>query len=241
MRLGFSAHTHPAAGPMPANGPRRLRYYQVGLGVIGLFTVILAIVVLVMAGGAKQDTKTEAAANKAATKLDSYITAHQRIPATLSEAGVKDAPSTITYKKISNASYRFCINYKSASSGYNTSSITDVVNRGVYQSDFSSSSYGDYSSGTTSYLYISPTHKKGANCQTVEPYIDTTSFQSQSSIDTVTDPKAAAILSGEQDTVCYALLRQGYQRYHCRWRSDCTYRHPKYHPEGTAQRIIAVR
>jgi hypothetical protein len=197
-------------------GADKLFKYKIGLAVIGVFTIGITVAALVLAGGAKQDTETEKAANRVATKLDAYIMKNYRIPDKLSDTGAasKDTKN-ITYKKLSESQYEFCVIYKTASSGY-TNPVDQVVSRGMYDSYGGSSSYG--SDGTeSSYLYISTTHKKGPNCQKIMPYgvsedyqfddspldISDYQFDESSTPSVISDPKEAAMASAEQDTVCY--------------------------------------
>ncbi|HSW99266.1 MAG TPA: hypothetical protein VLF71_05535 [Candidatus Saccharimonadales bacterium] len=180
-----------------------LRRYRLGLGAIALFTLFVVVAVLVMASGAKQDTKTEEAANQAATKIDDYINNKQAVPDSLAAAGVTNAPRTITYKKLSDRSYRFCATYKAASSGIETSGVTDVVSRGLYGMSGAPAAGLGAGDSTSDFLYVSPAHKKGANCQLITPYMpDSTLQQGSGSLQTITDPKQASVASGAQDTAC---------------------------------------
>ena len=191
----FSHSARPAGGPAAV-----LQRYRVGLGVVALFTLFVVLAVLIMAGGARQDAHTDKAANDASTKLEQYINDKQAVPDNLAQAGVKDVPHSITYKKLSDSSYRFCATYKSASKSIASSGVLDVVSRGL--SPIDTGSYGDTGSDT-SYLYINPDHKKGANCQKVTPYINApVTVNSSSSLSTITEPKQASIASGNQQTVC---------------------------------------
>jgi hypothetical protein len=60
------------------------------------------------------------------------------------------------------------VSYKAASSGFDASQVqTDLMMAasGYDESDFQKNDY------EPSYLYLSPTHDKGQNCQTIKPYI----------------------------------------------------------------------
>jgi type II secretory pathway pseudopilin PulG len=148
-----------------------LRKYQIGLAIIGVFTLVLIVIVLVQASATKQDTKTTRVANDIATKLEAYISDKQAIPSSLSAIDVSDVPTTISYQKLSSSSYKFCLTYKSASSGFDAASAVSEVASGSYGGSYSSLSDSSASSSDTSYLSIPDTHHKGQNCQTIKPYI----------------------------------------------------------------------
>ena len=192
--------------------------YKIGLVVVGLFVVGLLVVVLSQAGGAKQDAKTDKAANDISTKLDDYISSKQAIPETLTAANIKDVPSTISYKKMSTESYKFCVTYRSASSGFDANTVVDdVVSRGLYGGTGSSLGAGGLSDTTanssvgadSSYLYIPYTHKKGENCQTITPAIypaiDPTGAGASGSVGSQysADPKKQAEALGNESSACY--------------------------------------
>jgi type II secretory pathway pseudopilin PulG len=159
---------------------QKLFYYKVGLGVIGLFTLGIFIFAVVQGAGAKQDTQTDKAAQKIASKLNDYVDNNQRIPKTLAEADIHENTAHITYTKISDEKYKFCVDYKTASEDY-TSSVESVVGRGLYGGVSSSSSSPSSSSEDQYSLYIGTSHKKGQNCQTVAPYIYSASSDSSDS------------------------------------------------------------
>jgi type II secretory pathway pseudopilin PulG len=146
---------------------RGLRKYQIGLAILGVITVAMTSVVLVQAGDVKADGKTYAAAQQAATSLENYISSKQSVPASLSAAGVKDLPGSITYTKLSDSSYKFCATYRSASNAsYSAGDLTSSLLTGQYSTQPSSQSYGTDSQST---LLITSDHKKGDNCQTIKP------------------------------------------------------------------------
>ncbi len=195
-----------------------LQRYKAGLLFFGLLTIVLLIVVLMQASSAKQDNITDRKANDIATKLDDYITNKQEVPDSLSTAGINDVPATITYKKLGDDSYKFCATYKAASSDFaNSTVVEDAIYQGITGTPSASDSYDtsgyDDTSGNTdsSYLYISPTHKKGENCQTItsaiySSYDDSTSADPNTDANGVaisSDPKEASINAGVQDSICY--------------------------------------
>lgn len=151
--------------------------YKIGLAVVGLFTVAITIWALAQAGATKQDNNTYNTANNIANKLNSYTESNDTAPYSLSYAGVNNPPSTITYTRLSDSSYRFCIYYKTASSNFDASSAeSDLFTSSVSDSNSYSGSL-DY--GANGYLFIDTSHHKGNNCQVVNLYTDSTNFQYQ--------------------------------------------------------------
>jgi len=152
---------------------RSLTKYRIGLGIIGLFTLVILAVVLVQASATRQDQKTEDSANNIATELNNYngYSLTRPAPNSLPEAGINNAPSTISYTKTGRNSYRFCVTYKLTSNDFSASSLAqNVVARGVGAgTNYNANQYyqGSYS---YSYLYINPIHHKGVNCQDVSGY-----------------------------------------------------------------------
>ncbi len=140
-----------------------LKAYKIGLGVLAIFAVGLAVYVFLQAGATKQDSKINDEANTISNTLNSYVDDNEIIPTTLAEAGIKNVPSTISYQRLSNSQYKFCITYKTTSSGFDaTGTVTDMLTGGqIYDSG------GDFSDNSD--LYISDTYHKGVNCQTVDP------------------------------------------------------------------------
>ncbi|HVA10832.1 MAG TPA: hypothetical protein VNG32_01540 [Candidatus Dormibacteraeota bacterium] len=152
---------------------RSLTKYRIGLGVIGLFTLVILVVVLMQASGMRQDQKTQNAANNIATQLNNYTGFGQTgpVPYTLSEAGITNVPSTISYTRTSRYSYRFCVTYKSTSTDFNASSLAqNVVARGMGAGSSYSANQYYQGSNSSSYLYINPIHHKGINCQYISGY-----------------------------------------------------------------------
>lgn len=138
--------------------------YKIGLAAIGVFVLSIVIFVLSQAGATKQDTQTYNTANDISQKLATYIDEQGTIPTTLQDAGIHSVPSTISYTKLSDQSYKFCMTYKAKDDGLNSSSIaqTLIMAGDPALSDVSTST-------TTDTLIISPSHKKGATCQTITP------------------------------------------------------------------------
>jgi hypothetical protein len=145
-----------------------LKKYKIGLLVLLVLTIGLAGLVIVQAGGTKQDAKTDTAANNIADTLNNYVDTNQIVPTSLSEAGVSTVPSSISYQKLSDSSYKFCITYKSNSSGFDASgAVSNVVTGGTIFNT-------PLQPADNSTLIIDTTHHKGANCQTVQPLISPT-------------------------------------------------------------------
>lgn len=158
--------------------------YYVGLGAIGLFTVVLLIITIVQGASAKQDNATKKKASEISKALNSYISTNKKIPASLDEANIKDIPSSITYKKDSDTEYTFCATYKEAYS-YGSASASSLISGSALKQNSSTSLANDYygDSYTSTYkastLYPTYSYKKGENCQTIKPYIySSTSYPS---------------------------------------------------------------
>ncbi|MBI1856662.1 hypothetical protein HY003_03890 [Candidatus Saccharibacteria bacterium] len=150
-----------------------MKKYYIGVTILIAITLGLTGYIFVGATAEKQDRQTEKKAQEIVTKLNSHIRTSQKIPENLTEAGIKDVPSTISYSKQSSSEYEFCTTYKS-SKGYGYSDPSSILSGmatrqlGGYDTESSNSVYK--SSGLSS-LYVNYTHKKGKNCQTVKPYL----------------------------------------------------------------------
>lgn len=150
---------------------KTLSKYKIGLLVLMLFAIAMTVLVLVQAGSTKTDTNTNNAASNIADTLNNYVDSNNTIPATLAEASVKNVPSTISYQKLSDSSYKFCVTYKGNSSGFDASGVASDLVTGSLSSGFGSSS-------DNTELNIDSTYHKGVNCQTVQPsYITPVSSQ----------------------------------------------------------------
>jgi type II secretory pathway pseudopilin PulG len=153
-----------------------LKRYKLGLAVLGIFTLVLAVIVLLQAASVKQDQTLAAKATSIATKLNAYVAKQQKLPASLAVAGISGVPPAISYHKDSATSYRFCATYKTDSSDFSAtaSSLTDGLT--------GSAASGSSTTGTQ--LDIPGTHHSGANCQTVTPDLFLGSSSSNSELDT---------------------------------------------------------
>lgn len=150
-----------------------MKKYYIGLAVIGLLTLGLIIFGIYQGVSSRQDRETESKSQQIADKLNNYISSKQVIPESLGAAGIKDVPSTVSYTKKSDSSYEFCVTYKSTSNDISIGSFDQVLTGALQrQAGSYNTSYTDYSSTyTPSSLYLPYGHKKGTNCQTIEPYL----------------------------------------------------------------------
>lgn len=145
----------------------KLLPYKIGLGVIGLFVLVLLILVVVGAGNYKHDTNLYQQATTIADKLNSYIINNDNIPANLNHAGINNAPTDISYTKLSGSSYKFCVNYRGNYDGFSSSQVEQQILNGGQ----SSSTSMNMSANGASSLYLNPYYHKGENCQTVKPLL----------------------------------------------------------------------
>jgi len=153
---------------MQGSSSTALRKYKFGFAVLGLLTLVLFVFVVIQGQATKADAATSEASQKVADKLESYITNKGSVPASLTAAGVTNAPDSVQYTKLSESTYKFCVTYKTAT-GFSSSDVTSRVLTSAYGINGSSSS--SFTDTPSSYLYVSGSHKKGENCQTVKPYI----------------------------------------------------------------------
>lgn len=156
---------------------QKMRKYYIGLAIIGAFTVVVLVITLVQGASTKQDRVTYKKATEIATELNTYISSNEKIPASFSEAGITDVPSTISYKKDSETEYTFCATYKQARNGEST---PDLFSGSAVRSGVSLDEDLDYSSSyKSSTLYPTYSYKKGENCQTIKPYLYSSSSYQQ--------------------------------------------------------------
>lgn len=151
----------------------KLTAYKIGLGIIGLFTLLLMVVVVWQAGDYKHDNKLNQQASGIADTLNSYIDNNQSVPSNLAQAGVNDPPSGITYTKLSSDSYKFCVDYRSSANGFSSSAVTEQLLS--LSTGFGASNYTATQGPTLSIL---PYYHKGENCQTIKPPIYTNNSSS---------------------------------------------------------------
>lgn len=139
--------------------------YKIGLGVIGLFLVGVLVFVLVQANVAKQDLQTTKRANEIADKLNSYVNDNDVAPESLADANISNLPDAISYRKLSDTSYEFCITYRAANNG---APLQTVVDDATTNFDPYTGAGGSTPSSNATSLYISGVHAKGRNCQTID-------------------------------------------------------------------------
>lgn len=139
----------------------RLLKYQIGLGIVAVFTAVIVVAVLLQAGNVRQDKQTYDKANSIADKINTYFYTHSTIPESISSFGVKDAPDTVRYSRLSAAKFKFCVTYKSSSEDFNAGSLYGFPATAYYDDSITGDDSG--------YLYVSSSHKKGENCQTISP------------------------------------------------------------------------
>lgn len=143
--------------------------YQIGLGILGLITAGFMITLVVLAGSSKQDTKTYESATEIADKLNNYVSTHGEIPDSLQTTGMRDVPKTISYQKLDEKSYRFCVTYKTDSGTVDASTAINDALTGFY----GGYNYGSYESDD--YLFIDSNYSSGENCQTIRPMLSSDS------------------------------------------------------------------
>lgn len=145
----------------------KLFKYYIGFAVLGLFTFGLLIFVVIQASAAKSDAQTYKAAQKTAESINKYIDQEQMIPNSLDGAKITYNKETITYKKISDEKYTFCVTYNTNGASVDGTSLIGEVLYG------SSTVYDSDETDTYEYpeIYLSSIHSKGENCQTVKPYV----------------------------------------------------------------------
>ncbi len=154
--------------------------YKIGLGVIGLITLIFLIVVLSAASNYKYDSELNNQANLIANRLNNYLNTHYYgVPNSLSGAGITNVPNGIAYTRLSFDSYKFCVNYKANSNGFSSTQV---------EQQLLSSSLGNQSTATplqpdNSILFIGSNYHKGENCQLIKPYsfLNNQPYQNQTS------------------------------------------------------------
>jgi hypothetical protein len=157
----------------------KLLRYKIGLGVLLLFILAVSIFTLLQAGNTRKDAETIKAAQSIAGKLNDYTSENQTAPASLQAAHITNVPSTISYTKTSDTSYKFCVTYKTKNSAPRTSTVVPALLTGGSLSASESFDAYDYDATT---LYIDNSHPKGQKCQTIKlsSYYDDSSSSSGS-------------------------------------------------------------
>ena len=147
-----------------------MKKYYIGLIVLALIVIGLVGFTFYQGSLAKQDKKTAKEVVRVADKLNNYVLTQNKVPASLSAVGIKNAPKEISYTKLPHDRYKFCATYKTALRGYAVSP-TEVFYATLFRYQ-----YGDQPIDSNSYepssLYVSEYyHDKGQNCQTVKPQL----------------------------------------------------------------------
>lgn len=152
------------------NAFKGIAKYYIGVVVLVVFAAGLVGYTIASGSDAKTDKKTTEKANAVAMKLDSQISMDGKIPENLDALGVKDIPPTVTYKKISDEKYKFCVTYKSAGSAFDAG-LFSLFGGALYGGALSAGAESyEPSEGYLDSYYLIYNHKKGENCQTVKPY-----------------------------------------------------------------------
>lgn len=183
------------------NDQQKRRLRLIAVSILLLAVVALGSVTAWQAMLIGQDKRTVGQAQTVANKLNDYVYEKRTLPESLQAAGIKQVPDSVSYRKLSPATYKFCVTFKAASNN-------DVFDM-YYGGSFYDGSFEDQAKDPPDAIYIdSYRHHKGSNCLTVKPYLNNEPLQSSSSdtpssgISTVTDPKQQAIASAGQDNVC---------------------------------------
>lgn len=146
------------------NNTPGLKKYYVGFSVLIILALGFLIYTLSQAGAAKTDRTTNKSVEKIGMKLDIYITDNGVIPDSLATAGVDNIASAVKYTKLSDSQYKICINYKTTASGFDAS-WTSLFSGALGASGSTTSNSGSSYFDTT----VEFNHKKGENCQTIQP------------------------------------------------------------------------
>lgn len=149
------------------NPQKGIAKYYIGLIVLVVFAAGLVGYTIAAGNDAKSDKKTSEAVNKIAPALETYINKNYALPADLEELNVNNIPSTVTYKKISDEKYKFCVTYKSSANSFD-GGLFSLFGGALYRSAYSGSDYTASEEYLDTYKLIF-NHNKGANCLTVKP------------------------------------------------------------------------
>lgn len=160
--------------------------YRLLVLISGVFIVILFVVMLLIARVQAHDKRTYDRAVDVSTKLDNYITDRNTIPSSLEKAGISSVPSAINYRKVSDTRYEFCVKYQAASGSNPLTALDNAYYNygGVVTPDAGGIDAMDQTVvpglNLGGYVDLDSPHHRGQNCQTVAPYLDTTTppFQS---------------------------------------------------------------
>lgn len=156
-----------------------IKKYYIGFLVLMFVAIGSLAYAFSQAGAAKTDKKTNDAIVKISEKLDSYIAEKGNVPESLAAAGLTDVPASIKYTKLDVDRYKVCINYQTASSGFDAGWFSLLGGGFGLNSILNNSGSTDRSYFDASVQYR---HQKGDNCQTVKTYASSSNFQSDTSL-----------------------------------------------------------
>jgi len=140
---------------------KSLTKYYIGFIILGLFVIILLLLVVVQAQSTKDDTDTYNKATTIANNLSQFISVNNYVPASLKNASVSSIPQ-VSYQRLSSDSFKFCVKYKATSSDFNPTAVVDGLITNTLEGP-------NQPTNDNTFLYLSPDHHSGNNCQTIEP------------------------------------------------------------------------
>lgn len=151
-----------------------MKKYYIGLVVLLALALGLLGYTLYQANLAKKDRAVSTKVQTIADDLNSYVSANNKIPSSLQEAGIKDVPAAVKYTKVSSERYTFCVTYKASSRGFSVSA-SEMAAAALFSRFYGGSGYN--SDGTSDYeasqlfIYDFSGHKQGETCYKVKPYL----------------------------------------------------------------------
>ncbi len=143
-----------------------MKKYYVAAAVLIALCVGAIIYTAGQGSDAKIDKATNAAVEEFANKFNSYSYNVPGLPASLSAAGIHDAPSTVSNQKLSDSKYKVCFDYRQAAGGFDAG-WTALVSGPLLAGGGSSSSASYLGKGYFD-SSVEFNHKKGPNCQTIQ-------------------------------------------------------------------------
>jgi hypothetical protein len=185
----------------------KIKKYYIGFAVLLLLTIVLVFYTLAQGSKSKSDAEANKKLEEISTKMDSYALKNNRVAVSLSDAGIDDSVSAISYTKQSNTSYKLCVTYQNASNGYGAD-WTSILGP-LFGSGYSADSSSDSLSSSSGHSYLDTYtlkyhHKKGENCQTVHPYISSSYYDGSSSNPgaSITYPDGSTYNDGSSSNKC---------------------------------------
>jgi hypothetical protein len=181
---------------MNSSNPKGIRPYYIGLGAVAIFVLVILVIVVFQGLSGRKDVLTAQKATEIADKLNTYTQDGSNVPSSLSSLDIKHIPSTITYKKLADDSYKFCATYKSGGNNVSVNGLEQgfsqlggsVTNPGLAGS---TSLYDTSTNSDPSYLDVS-THHKGENCQTITTYTNSSTPYNGSGGQVIPDSSSGA-------------------------------------------------